>query len=147
MTQAEAEPVIKAKLIEEKAKSLAVAEANAIAAKVKQANSIAAAGVPFQDLGIVTRQDSKLSDDERGVAFSQPAVNNQLAVMTRPTVSGASVIVGGVISNDNAQITPQVKQQTAQIVRENIGQSQFEDYLAYLKSITKVTIKPQTAAP
>ena len=147
MTQAEAEPVIKAKLIEEKAKSLAVAEANAIAAKVKQANSIAAAGAPFQDLGIVTRQDSKLSDDERGVAFSQPAVNNQLAVMTRPTVSGASVIVGGVISNDNAQITPQVKQQTAQIVRENIGQSQFEDYLAYLKSITKVTIKPQTAAP
>ncbi|MFO1383899.1 MAG: hypothetical protein U1E91_02920 [Moraxella sp.] len=85
MTQAEAEPVIKAKLIEEKAKSLAVAEANAIAAKVKQANSIAAAGAPFQDLGIVTRQDSKLSDDERGVAFSQPAVNNQLAVMTRPT--------------------------------------------------------------
>ena len=147
MTQAEAEPVIKAKLIEEKAKSLAVAEANAIAAKVKQANSIAAAGASFQDLGIVTRQDSKLSDDERGVAFSQPAVNNQLAVMTRPTVSGASVIVGGVISNDNAQITPQVKQQTAQIVRENIGQSQFEDYLAYLKSITKVTVKPQTAAP
>ena len=147
MTQAEAEPVIKAKLIEEKAKSLAVAEANAIAAKVKQANSIAAAGAPFQDLGIVTRQDSKLSDDERGVAFSQPAVNNQLAVMTRPTVSGASVIVGGVISNDNAQITPEVKQQTAQIVRENIGQSQFEDYLAYLKSITQVTVKPQTAAP
>ena len=147
MTQAEAEPVIKAKLIEEKAKSLALAEANAIAAKVKQANSIAAAGAPFQDLGIVTRQDSKLSDDERGVAFSQPAVNNQLAVMTRPTVSGASVIVGGVISNDNAQITPEVKQQTAQIVRENIGQSQFEDYLAYLKSITKVTVKPQTAAP
>ena len=95
----------------------------------------------------MTRQDSKLSDDERGVAFSQPAVNNQLAVMTRPTVSGASVIVGGVITNDNAQITPQVKQQTAQIVRENIGQSQFEDYLAYLKSITKVTVKPQTAAP
>lgn len=147
MTQAEAEPVIKAKLIEEKAKSLALAEANAIAAKVKQANSIAAAGVPFQDLGIVTRQDSKLSDDERAVAFSQPAVNNQLAVMTRPTMSGASVIVGGVITNDNAQITPQVKQQTAQIVRENIGQSQFEDYLAYLKSITKVTVKPQTATP
>lgn len=56
-------------------------------------------------------------------------------------------MVGGVISNDNAQITPEVKQQTAQIVRENIGQSQFEDYLAYLKSITQVTVKPQTAAP
>ena len=144
MSQAEAQPVITAKLTEQKAKALAVTQANAIAAKVKQANSISAAGMPFQDLGVITRQDSKLQDDERGVAFGQPAVNNQLAVMAQPTAAGASVIVGGNITNDNSQLTPQVKQQTAQILRENIGQSQFEDYLAYLRSITKVTIKPQT---
>ena len=81
------------------------------------------------------------------VAFSQPAVNNQLAVMTRPTVSGASVIVGRVISNDNAQIHPQVKQQTAQIVRENIGQSQFEDYLAYLNPSLKLRLNRRLLAP
>ena len=45
--------------------SLAVAEANAIAAKVKQANSIAAAA-PHSKIWDCDRQDSKLSDDERG---------------------------------------------------------------------------------
>lgn len=146
MNQAEAAPVIKAQLTEQKAKALAVAQAGAIAANVKQANSTAGASVPFTDLGIITRQDAKLSDDERGAAFSQPAANNQLAVVVQPTALGASVIVGGDITNDNAQLTPQVKQQTAQIVRENMGQSQFEDYLEYLRTTTKVTIKPQAAA-
>lgn len=55
--------------------------------------------------------------------------------------------MGGAIVKDQSQITAEVRQQTAQIVRENIGQSQFEDYLAYLRSITKVTIKPQATVP
>ena len=114
---------------------------------MQQTNNLQSAGIGFQQLGTITRQDPKLSDDERGAAFAQPTTGAQLSAIAQSTAQGASVIVGGAIVKDQSQITAEVRQQTAQIVRENIGQSQFEDYLAYLRSITKVTIKPQATVP
>ena len=147
LSQTEAQPIILAKLTEQKAKALALAQAQAIANKVQQTNNLQSAGIGFQQLGTITRQDPKLSDDERGAAFAQTTTGAQLSAIAQSTAQGASVIVGGAIVKDQSQITAEVRQQTAQIVRENIGQSQFEDYLAYLRSITKVTIKPQATVP
>lgn len=145
LSQAEAVPVIKARLTEKKAKDLALAQANAIATQIKQTNNLTSAKVPFQNLGNVSRQSPNLLPEERSVAFSVPASANAPAVITQATSQGASVLIGGAITQDNSQLSPELRAQTARIIRENIGQSQFEDYLAYLREIVPVNIKPVDA--
>lgn len=145
LSQAEAVPVIKTRLTEKKAKELALAQANTIATQIKQNGNLASAKVPFQNLGNVSRQSPTLLPEERSVAFSVPASANAPAVMTQATSQGASVLVGGTITQDNSQLNPELRAQTAKIIRENIGQSQFEDYLAYLREVVPVKIKPVEA--
>lgn len=147
LTQAEAMPVVKAKLTEQKARQLALAQANALAANIRQNNSTNAAGIAFTALGPVSRQSPGLLAEERSAAFSVPTSGNNLAVITQPTAQGVSILVGGAISQDTTQLTPDLRQQTAQMVRDSIGQSQFEDYLAYLRSVTEVSIKPTADLP
>lgn len=142
LNQAQAVPVIKARLSEEKAKALALNQAKAIAATVTQTNSTDNKPIPFHSLGNVTRQHPALLPEERGAAFSVPASNGRLAVTTQPTSQGASILVGGAISNDLSKVSAADKQQAAKMIRDNIGQSQFEDYLYYLRSTTEVKIKP-----
>ncbi|MFW2176296.1 MULTISPECIES: SurA N-terminal domain-containing protein [unclassified Moraxella] len=143
LTQAEAVPVIKAKLTQQKAQALALAQAQALASKIQQANSVDNVGVPLQSLGMVNRQHPALLTEERGSAFSLPANNGKLAVTTATTTQGASVLVGGAITATNP-ISAEEKQSTAKVIRDAMGQSQFEDYLAYLRSVIEVKIKPQT---
>ncbi len=142
MTLAEATPQIREQVAEEKAKALAVAEAKTIASQVQQANSVTNSKVTFENLGKVNRQAPILSAEERSVAFSQPTNGDKLAVMTtEPTAEGVSIVVGGAIEKTAiAQLSEEEKRLTARMVRENIGQSQLEDYLAYLRNTTKITI-------
>ena len=141
MTLAEARPMIKQKLVQQQAQALALARAKQIAAAVQQKNSVEDVGVEFSHLGDINRQNPALSDVERASAFSVPARADKLAVTTQATPTGASVLVGGVIHQDASAIDAASKRQAANMVRDAIGQSQFEDYLAYLRAHTDVTIK------
>lgn len=141
MTLAEARPMIKQKLVQQQAQALALARAKQIAAAVQQKNSVEGVGVEFSHLGDINRQNPALSDAERASAFSVPARADKLAVTTQATPTGASVLVGGVIHQDTSAIDAASKRQAANMVRDAIGQSQFEDYLAYLRAHTDVTIK------
>ena len=144
LSQAEAVPVIKAKLTEQKARQLAMGKANTLATQIRQRNSTQGLGIDFNALGPVSRQSPTLLPEERSAAFSTPATDTNLAVTTQTTSQGVSILVGGPINQDTNQITPELRQQTAQMVRDTIGQSQLEDYLAYLRSVTEVKIKPTT---
>lgn len=144
LSQAEAAPVIKAKLTEQKARQLAMSKANTLATQIRQRNSTQGLGIDFNALGPVSRQSPTLLPEERSAAFSTPATDTNLAVTTQTTSQGVSILVGGPINQDTNQITPELRQQTAQMVRDTIGQSQLEDYLAYLRSVTEVKIKPTT---
>ena len=144
LSQAEAAPVIKAKLTEQKARQLALSKANTLATQIRQRNSTQGLGIDFNALGPVSRQSPTLLPEERSAAFSTPATDTNLAVTTQTTSQGVSILVGGPINQDTNQITPELRQQTAQMVRDTIGQSQLEDYLAYLRSVTEVKIKPTT---
>lgn len=140
LSLSEATEQIRQTLTEEKAKDLALAQAKTIANQVQQKNSVNVSA-DFVELGKVGRQMPILSPEERSVAFSQPATADKLAVMTQKTSEGASVIVGGVIEKTSiAQLTDEQKKQTARMIRENIGQSHFEDYLAYLRSQAKIKV-------
>lgn len=140
LSLSEATEQIRQTLTEEKAKDLALAQAKTIVNQVQQKNSVNVSA-DFVELGKVGRQMPILSPEERSVAFSQPATADKLAVMTQKTSEGASVIVGGVIEKTSiAQLTDEQKKQTARMIRENIGQSHFEDYLAYLRSQAKIKV-------
>ena len=127
--------------MQQQAQALALARAKQIAAAVQQKNSVEGVGVEFSHLGDINRQNPALSDAERASAFSVPARADKLAVTTQATPTGASVLVGGVIHQDASAIDAASKRQAANMVRDAIGQSQFEDYLAYLRAHTDVTIK------
>lgn len=141
LTAEEAVPQIKTLLTQQKATELALAKAKEIANQVMSSGSMQIAGITFQNLGNINRLSSSLSPQELGIAFSQPATDGKLSAVAQATDQGASVIVGGTISQD-----PKLKfpaEQLPQIIaraRENAGESQLEDYLAYLRSTTEVKI-------
>ncbi len=141
LSQAEAIPVVKTELTKQKAQALALAKAKQIADQVQKSNSTTGLAVSFQSLGTVSRQDPKLLPEERNAAFSIPTTGDKLAVTTQPTEQGVSILVGGAISQDTAQLTPQVRHQMAQMLQDNLGQAQWDDYLAYLRTVIPVTIK------
>lgn len=146
LSQTEAVPVIKAKLIEQKAKALALAKATAIATQVQQTNSTANVSVTFQALGKVSRQDPRLLAEERHAAFAVPATADKLAVTTQATEQGASILVGGAINQQSADLTPEFRQNVANMMRDNLGQAEADDYLAYLRTVIPVSIKTEDKA-
>lgn len=147
LSQAEALPIIKQRLTVEKAKTLALKQAQSIAKTISDINSLQNASISFQNLGTTNRLTPALLDEERGVAFSKPAENGKLSAVSQTTEQGASIIVGGTISNDNSRVTAKIRQDTAQMLRDNLGQSQFEDYLAYLRDTHEVKINQQNLNP
>lgn len=141
LSQAEAMPMAKAALTQQKAQALALAQAKQIATQIQQNNSTAGVPVTFTSLGSISRQDPRLLAEERNAAFSVPATADKLAVTTQPTEQGASILVGGVIQQDSTQLTPEVRRNMANMLRDNLGQAEWDDYLAYLRTVTPVTIK------
>lgn len=143
LDQKEATPLIQTKLTEEKAKALALQEAQNLVKQINDSNSFKNLGVNFQELGETTRQNPLLLAEERSIAFSQNAEASKVVAVAQANSQGASVIVGGTINKNALPITDDIRQQTANMVRDNIGQSQFEDYLDYLRSTTEIVINPQ----
>lgn len=141
LSQAEAMPMAKAALTQQKAQALVLAQAKQIATQIQQNNSTVGVPVTFTSLGSISRQDPRLLAEERNAAFSVPATADKLAVTTQATEQGASILVGGVIQQDSAQLTPEVRRNMANMLRDNLGQAEWDDYLAYLRTVTPVTIK------
>lgn len=147
LTLAEATPQIRTMLIQNKAKELALVQAKQIASQVQQLNSISIKGLPagvtFESLGSITRQDDKLLAEEKSAAFSQPATADKLAVSTAMTSQGASVLVGGVMETSATMSIPaKTKLEMVQKIRDNLGDAQLQDYLHYLRSVNEVKITP-----
>ena len=134
-------------LLKQKASALALKDAQSIAAGIKSASDINKQAVSFQSLGQINRQTTLLSEKERGLAFSQQAPINGVVALSSVTETGATVIVGDRIKTEQqAQLSEIEKAQTAQIIRDNLGQDQLQDYLDYLRLVYKVEINESNIA-
>lgn len=137
LTLAEASEQIKATLTKQKAIKLALDTANAHAKK-DTATLIKSA----KHLGVVTRQSPELSPAERASLFIHNT--DGMSVWVVQTDIGASVMAANVSqSTPTAQIHDAERQLTSQIIRDNVGQDQLQDYLHYLRDTKKVQINEQ----
>ena len=137
LTLAEASEQIKATLTKQKAIKLALDTANAHAKK-DPATLIKSA----KHLGVVTRQSPELSPAERASLFIHNT--DGMSVWVVQTDTEASVMVANVSqSTPTAQIHDAERQLTSQIIRDNVGQDQLQDYLHYLRDTKKVQINEQ----
>ena len=135
-----ATPTIKQLLTQERATDIAMQQADKVTAQVKQFGMVKA-GVEFDNLGMVKRQSSVLSQQEKAVAFAQDTKKGDLLAMAQKTDAGASVLVVDAIDKQSTpQISEENKRSAAKIIRDNQGQSQFQDYLEYLRMVTPVEI-------
>ncbi|WP_228144881.1 SurA N-terminal domain-containing protein [Moraxella equi] len=137
LTLAEASEQIKATLTKQKAIKLALDTANA---RVKEDPATLAKSA--QRLGVVTRQSPELLPAERASLF----VHNKdgMSAWVVETDAGASVMVGDKAqSTATAQISDAERLSASQIIRDNVGQDQLQDYLHYLRDTKEVQINEQ----
>ncbi len=147
LSLAEATPQIKQTLLQQKATSLALADAKKIAANIKTVSDIAKQPVRFQALGDVNRQTPLLTEKERGLAFSQQVPKNGVVAIASETDMGASVIVGNRIDiEQQSTLSAAQRAQTATIIRDNLGQDQLQDYLDYLRLVYSVEVNESAIA-
>jgi len=147
LTMAAATPIITQTLRQQKASSLALKEAKKLAAGIKTAADIGKQAVSFQALGEVNRQATRLTEKERGLAFSQQAPANGVVTLASETEIGATVIIGDRIKTEQQSSLSDVERnQTAAIVRDNLGQDQLQDYLDYLRLVYKVEVNEANMA-
>ena len=147
LTLAAATPIITQKLRQQKASAMALKDAKQLAAGIKTVADIKKQSVGFQALGQVNRQTTLLTDKERSLAFSQQAPKDGVVALASETEVGASLIVGDRIETERqSQLTDTEKAQTAQIIRDNLGQDQLQDYLDYLRLVYKVDINEANIA-
>ena len=141
LTLASATPQITQILRQQKASALALKDAKKLAAGIKTAADISKQAVPFQALGEINRQTLQLTEKERGLAFSQQAPANGVVALASATEIGATVLIGDRIETQSqSQLSALEKLQTAEIIRDNLGQDQLQDYLDYLRLVYKVEI-------
>ncbi|UYZ69841.1 SurA N-terminal domain-containing protein [Moraxella bovis] len=137
LTLAEASEQIKVTLTKQKAIKLALDTANA-RAKEDPATLTKSA----QRLGVVTRQSPELLPAERASLF----VHNKdgMSAWVVETDAGASVMVGDKAQiTATAQISDAERLSASQIIRDNVGQDQLQDYLHYLRDTKEVQINEQ----
>ncbi|STZ55491.1 Peptidyl-prolyl cis-trans isomerase D [Moraxella lacunata] len=137
LTLAEASEQIKATLTKQKAIKLALDTANA---RAKEDPATLAKSA--QRLGVVTRQSPELLPAERASLF----VHNKdgMSAWVVETDAGASVMVGDKAqSTATAQISDAERLSASQIIRDNVGQDQLQDYLHYLRDTKEVQINEQ----
>ncbi len=147
LSLAAATPQITQLLLKQKASALALKDAKKLAAGIKSVADIAKQAVSFQSLGEVNRQTTSLSEKERGLAFSQQAPANGVVALASITEAGATVIVGDKIEvQQQTRLSELEKAQTAQIIRDNLGQNQLQDYLDYLRLVYKIDINESNMA-
>ncbi|MBP2281261.1 peptidyl-prolyl cis-trans isomerase D [Psychrobacter sp. PL19] len=147
LTLAAATPTITQILRQQKASALALKDAKQLAAGIKTAADISKQKVTFQALGEINRQTTRLTEKERGLAFSQQAPANGVVALASETEIGATVIVGDSIKTEQqSPLSAAEKAQTAAIIRDNLGQDQLQDYLDYLRLIYKVEVNETNMA-
>ena len=147
LTLANATPRITQILRQQKASALALKEAKAIAAGIKVPADIAKQSVSFQALGEVNRQTTRLTNKERGLAFSQQAAANGVSAIASETEMGVTLLVGDRIKTEQqSPLSDMQRAQTASIIRDNLGQDQLQDYLDYLRLVYPVEINESNMA-
>ncbi|WP_201554027.1 SurA N-terminal domain-containing protein [Psychrobacter sp. 72-O-c] len=147
LTLAAATPKITQILRQQKASALALKDAKKLAAGIKTAADISKQSVSLQSLGEVNRQTTRLTEKERGLAFSQQAPANGVVALASETEIGATVIVGDRIKTEQQSPLSDIERaQTAAIVRDNLGQDQLQDYLDYLRLLYKVEVNEANMA-
>ena len=141
LTLSAATPKITQILRQQKATALALKEAKALAAGIKTQADINKQPVRLQSLGEINRQTTRLTEKERGLAFSQQAADNGVVAIASETEVGATLLVGDRIKTEQqSPLSEMQRAQTASIIRDNLGQDQLQDYLDYLRLIYKVEI-------
>ncbi|AMT96480.1 MULTISPECIES: SurA N-terminal domain-containing protein [Psychrobacter] len=141
LTLAAATPKITQILRQQKATALAVKQAKTLAAGIKTPADIGKQPVRLQSLGSVNRQTTRLTEKERGLAFSQQAADNGVVAVASETETGATLLVGDRIKTEQqSPLSEMQRAQTATIIRDNLGQDQLQDYLDYLRLVYKVEI-------
>ncbi|QOD13471.1 SurA N-terminal domain-containing protein [Psychrobacter sp. 28M-43] len=144
---ANATPRITQILRQQKATALALKDAKALAASIKTPADISKQSVSFQALGEINRQTTQLTDKERGLAFSQQAVDNGVVAIASETEMGATLLVGDRIKTEQqSPLSDMQRAQTASIIRDNLGQDQLQDYLDYLRMVYTVEINESNMA-
>lgn len=141
LTLAAATPKITQILRQQKATALALKQAKTLAAGIKTPADIGEQPVRLQSLGSVNRQTTRLTEKERGLAFSQQAADNGVVAVASETETGATLLVGDRIKTEQqSPLSEMQRAQTATIIRDNLGQDQLQDYLDYLRLVYKVEI-------
>lgn len=141
LTLAAATPKITQILLQQKATALALKQAKTLAAGIKTPADIGKQPVRLQSLGSVNRQTTRLTEKERGLAFSQQAADNGVVAVASETETGATLLVGDRIKTEQqSPLSEMQRAQTATIIRDNLGQDQLQDYLDYLRLVYKVEI-------
>jgi len=144
---AAATPRITQTLRQQKATALALKDAKKLSAGIKTTADIAKQPVSFQALGEINRQTTRLTEKERGLAFSQQAANNGVVAIASETEMGATLLVGDRIKTEQqSPLSDMQRAQTASIIRDNLGQDQLQDYLEYLRLVYKVEINETNMA-
>ncbi|WP_440464955.1 SurA N-terminal domain-containing protein [Psychrobacter sp. ASPA161_6] len=144
---AAATPRITQILRQQKATALALKDAKKLSAGIKTTADIAKQPVSFQALGEINRQTTRLTEKERGLAFSQQAANNGVVAIASETEMGATLLVGDRIKTEQqSPLSDMQRAQTASIIRDNLGQDQLQDYLEYLRLVYKVEINETNMA-
>lgn len=147
LSLAVATPQITQLLRQQKATARALVDAEKLAAGIKTVADISKQSVSFQSLGEINRQTTRLSEQERSLAFSRQAAVNGVAALASATEVGASVLVGDRIQTQGeSQLSALEKSQTAAIIRDNLGQDQLQDYLDYLRLVYPVDINASNMA-
>ena len=147
LTLAAATPRITQILRQQKATALALKDAKKLAAGIKTTADIGKQPVRFQALGEVNRQTTRLTEKERGLAFSQQAANNGVVAIASETEMGATLLIGDRIKTEQqSPLSDMQRAQTASIIRDNLGQDQLQDYLEYLRLVYKVEINETNMA-
>lgn len=141
LTLAAATPKITQILRQQKATALALKQAKTLATGIKTPADIGKQPVRLQSLGSVNRQTTRLTEKERGLAFSQQAADNGVVAVASETETGATLLVGDRIKTEQqSPLSEMQRAQTATIIRDNLGQDQLQDYLDYLRLVYKVEI-------
>lgn len=137
----EAKPVIKQRLIQQKASKLAMAAAQqAVEAAKASPAELARLTTPSANIGMSTRINPLLDSLELASLFLNQSGNDK-DVWAVQTESGASVIVGGKVQKSSeSPLSAEDRMRVVAVIRDNIGADQLEDYVHYLRQSSEVVI-------
>lgn len=135
-------PLVKAKLIEQKAYDAAKAKIQTVLNefKTKPATEVSKTGLIFENAGTFTRADGLLKRDLQRAAFSVAAPKAGFWSVTTASMPNELVVVAVTNVNKNvASALPAEQMAELQKLYQQLrGQQEFDDYTRYLKAHAKI---------